>query len=561
MDFQQPPVVGIDTLDDRAPGRTSATIQPVLRKSLIAACLVFACLNLGCGSGDSDTESPKDKSSQKHESPEAVFGEMKDAMSNGDMARFVECMTPDAANQFVGDAVLGATRRAERVGKGDEDGSNAEAILAVLKKHGVTSEDIEQKLPNEVGIGEERDRAVGALVKDKKAFITELFKAFNEDVRNFPQDVELIDVKIDGDRATARMVLKRSGSKQYEPFWFRKIDGGWLIDAPSRDKQNPPKRVAQIEKKSSEAGDRNSPDHDDSAKIRIPTTVGSADGSSAGRSSSDDVDKVTPKVSNEPPPDDVPEPSEQIATQNGQQLFQRNCATCHSYVDKRGFGIPGPATRTDRKPNGASNLHGFASREWLRGFLDSKQILNASYFGNTAHRDGEMVDVVVSEFNDLGTDERELLDIIIIALSAEANLPAQREADARAKEDGSIEKGISVFDEGISSVACSDCHRFRGFEGDEGAPDLTGYGSRAWLVQFISNPASDRFYGENNDRMPTFSKHGKDGGPEPLTAKEIETIVDWMRGMEMNDHEAATNQPAASRVEPEQDEQDPSVDE
>ena len=54
-------------------------------------------------------------------------------------------------------------------------------------------------------------------------------------------------------------------------------------------------------------------------------------------------------------------------------------------------------------------------------------------------------------------------------------------------------------------------------------PDLTGYGSREWMIAFISDPSQERFYGENNDRMPSFLSEGI------LTPIEIGLLVDWLR--------------------------------
>ena len=70
-----------------------------------------------------------------------------------------------------------------------------------------------------------------------------------------------------------------------------------------------------------------------------------------------------------------------------------------------------------------------------------------------------------------------------------------------------------------------DCHRFHE-EGEElgTAPDLTGYGSRDWLMAFISNPEHVRFYGDKNDRMPAF------GEEKQLTPTEIGLVTDWLRG-------------------------------
>jgi ubiquinol-cytochrome c reductase cytochrome b subunit len=75
-----------------------------------------------------------------------------------------------------------------------------------------------------------------------------------------------------------------------------------------------------------------------------------------------------------------------------------------------------------------------------------------------------------------------------------------------------------------SEIACTDCHQFHKTDPDATGPDLTGYGSREWLTNFISNPAHPRFYGERNDRMPEF------GAKQILSEREIGLVADWLRG-------------------------------
>ncbi len=72
------------------------------------------------------------------------------------------------------------------------------------------------------------------------------------------------------------------------------------------------------------------------------------------------------------------------------------------------------------------------------------------------------------------------------------------------------------------------CHLYHD-EGETEAPDLTGYGSRQWLIDFISNPAHERFYGEANDRMPAFAESTEDPLRNLLSQQELEMIVDWLR--------------------------------
>ena len=70
--------------------------------------------------------------------------------------------------------------------------------------------------------------------------------------------------------------------------------------------------------------------------------------------------------------------------------------------------------------------------------------------------------------------------------------------------------------------ACIECHDIDS-EDEGSAPDLTGYGSREWLIAFIENPEDKRFYGKKNDRMPCYGRDGK------LKDEEIEILADWIR--------------------------------
>ena len=76
---------------------------------------------------------------------------------------------------------------------------------------------------------------------------------------------------------------------------------------------------------------------------------------------------------------------------------------------------------------------------------------------------------------------------------------------------------------------CTECHTFHG-KGTASGPDLTGYGSRDWLIGIISNAAHKRFYGKENDRMPAFAESTTDPKKNVLSRQELELLVDWLRG-------------------------------
>jgi ubiquinol-cytochrome c reductase cytochrome b subunit len=201
----------------------------------------------------------------------------------------------------------------------------------------------------------------------------------------------------------------------------------------------------------------------------------------------------------------------------GPKLFRRHCATCHAYMG----GTPDDIPAEDPT---APNLFGYGSRRWLAGLLDPKRVGGPDYFGNTALKRDQMVDFVRETFSEseMEAEDRKDRDSIIMALSAEAKLPAQREMD---KKDA---KRIAEA-RGLFGDFCTDCHHVA----DQGklgiAPDLTGYASREWIKGIIANPADPRFYGKKNDRMQAFAET-PDETKNLLTNREIEVLADWLRG-------------------------------
>ena len=195
----------------------------------------------------------------------------------------------------------------------------------------------------------------------------------------------------------------------------------------------------------------------------------------------------------------------------GPKLFAKHCASCHRHGGHDGQGNP------VKDPQSAADLKGFASREWLAGLLDPAKVDSLHYFGGTKFKDGKMVKWVKKNADEPA--EQEQLKKVIAALSAEAQLKSQRDADAR--DIAIIKQGVELA---RGDVACTDCHAFGKPDPDATAPTLTGYGSRAWLVRFIGNPEHADFYGKRNDRMPLF------GEKQILDAKTIGILADWLRG-------------------------------
>lgn len=195
----------------------------------------------------------------------------------------------------------------------------------------------------------------------------------------------------------------------------------------------------------------------------------------------------------------------------GARLFGQHCASCHAHIGGRGkeFRLEKPS---------APNLGSFGSREQVRGWLDPQRIVSPEYFGGTAFQKGDMVRTIKDMYADLDAEElqevQEQMDTIAIMLSAEAQLVQQKDLDR--KDSARIEAGKKLFQQN-----CASCHRFHG-KGTQSGPDLTGYGTLAWLTAITSNPGAAQFYGSRNDRMPIFEKE--------LSREQIELIARFIRG-------------------------------
>ena len=196
----------------------------------------------------------------------------------------------------------------------------------------------------------------------------------------------------------------------------------------------------------------------------------------------------------------------------GRNLFAAHCASCHRYNGHDGRGYP----VDDRQS--APELAGFASVDWITKLLTHEHYTSEEYFGGTAFKDGTMARKVLAKYT---PEETALLPRIARLLSDMAELPYQDPLDDEEREEllGLFYNDDMDFQDGL---ACIDCHDIDS-EGDGYAPDLTGYGSDEWTVAFIKNPEDDRFYGEENDRMPCYGKDAK------LSDEEIQILSDWIR--------------------------------
>jgi ubiquinol-cytochrome c reductase cytochrome b subunit len=241
----------------------------------------------------------------------------------------------------------------------------------------------------------------------------------------------------------------------------------------------------------------------------------------------------------------------------GPKLFKQNCAGCHNHEGRATTDLPAgmDATRyaeiaresginftdiVNESPT-APNLWEVGNRRWVQGILSPRQLTSPNFFGYQASpfADGEMVGFIKDCFpEDLRPDKRQKIEEALLkvsdALWNEAETTKLLHPDARAVFEKRAAEGRELLSGGLaelldSGTSCTDCHKFHE-SGDLGlAPDLTGYMSRQWMIEFIRNPAAERFYGDKNDRMPAFAPHD-DPQLNQLDDKSLALIVDWLRG-------------------------------
>ncbi len=197
----------------------------------------------------------------------------------------------------------------------------------------------------------------------------------------------------------------------------------------------------------------------------------------------------------------------------GPRLWRQHCAACHAYTD------PEDRVASAKTPT-APDLAGFASREWIAGLMDPKQVAGPKYFGHTALGNGAMVAFVRNEVREMDAEARRDLAKLIDALAAEAKRDGPAPSPATGKEAVRL----------AGDLGCTACHRFYD-KGTQGlGPDLTGYGSRAWIADMIADPANVRFYGKFNDRMPSYRMFPQTPQRNLLGQRDIEHLAEWLRG-------------------------------
>ena len=160
------------------------------------------------------------------------------------------------------------------------------------------------------------------------------------------------------------------------------------------------------------------------------------------------------------------------AKTQGPKLFAQHCASCHTHVAARAEGDA--AAPADAKASSAPNLYGFASRAWLAGLSRSQADRRAGVLRQ--HEPPRRYRWSALSTTRWRAGRPRKSQNVVLALSAEAGLKSQVEADRKDAER--IEAGRKLIADG---ERCASCHKFHEHGELGSAPDLTGYGSREWL--------------------------------------------------------------------------------
>ena len=190
----------------------------------------------------------------------------------------------------------------------------------------------------------------------------------------------------------------------------------------------------------------------------------------------------------------------------GATLFQENCANCHRLND---FG---PTVDKAKAPD----LTGWGTAEWAFSMMENPDAANR--FANTPYK-GEMISLVhpaegqsAKSFKPMPEDSRRAVAAFLGNEAAEDKDPHHDAAGAK-----------------IIADRCTGCHMFRGQTDDSSSigPELSGWGSTAWVRAQIANPATNATYRaeamnpERKGHMPRFD--------DKLEPDDINVLAAWVR--------------------------------
>ncbi len=217
----------------------------VLRAAMFA---VAAALAVSCSRpSPRETGSSSETKVRPGETPQSVFQAAQEAAAAYRWKEFCSYLTPRhrdalAASLCVAGRMLQKmATMAEQAGDSKavtQLSAHTEPILKVLQHHQVSFEAIDRLDPRLLAQREpprELIDQIVAPVEDRNQFIADMMEALLRIPGQRPFlafSGKMIELEIDGERATAVRLDRKAGQERREPLAFRKIDGEWRIELP-----------------------------------------------------------------------------------------------------------------------------------------------------------------------------------------------------------------------------------------------------------------------------------------------------------------------------------------
>lgn len=201
----------------------------------------------------------------------------------------------------------------------------------------------------------------------------------------------------------------------------------------------------------------------------------------------------------------------------GKKLFKTHCASCHAYdfkdpVDEEDAQAAAKAKAAMPEPK-ASDLTGFATKEWIRGLLENPS--SPKYFGHNPRLQGmatwrEGVDETIDSAGEKKAERKKEIDQQLDEISwwlAEQAMPPEDRVVAL--KEPAYKQRYELGKASYKAMECQTCHNITGeVDGAGSGPDLTGYGSAEWLHGIILYPAHRTRY---DGTVKTVIEEKKDG--------------------------------------------------